>query len=84
MDPLLHAGHWPHPAGFLLLHRAAAGGRGASPEEPGAPAGKQDQAAPGHAAGKDLPAVMACCWWSVCSWNRVTVCSSHTSPAGSS
>lgn len=64
VDSLLHAGHGPHPAGVLLLHRAAAGGGGASPEEPGAPPGEQDPAATGHAAGKDLPAVMVGCWWS--------------------
>lgn len=54
MDHLLHAGHRPHPAGLVLLHRAAAGGGGASREKFGAAPGKQDQAAAEHAAGKDL------------------------------
>lgn len=54
MDHLLHAGHRPHPAGLLLLHRAAAGRGGASGEEPGAATGKQDQTAAEHAAGKDF------------------------------
>lgn len=53
MDHLFHADHWPHPAGLLLLHRAAAGGRGASGEEQDAAAGEQDQAAAKHAAGKN-------------------------------
>lgn len=53
LDHLLHAGHRPHPAGIVLLHRAAAGGRGASGEEPGAATGRPDQAAAEHAAGKN-------------------------------
>lgn len=54
MDHVLHAGHRPHPAGLLLLHRPPAGGRGASGEEPDAATGKQGQAAAKHAAGKDV------------------------------
>lgn len=53
MDHLFHAGHRPHPAGLLCLHRATAGGRGASGEEHDAAAGEQDQAAAEHAAGKN-------------------------------
>lgn len=65
MDHLFHADHRPHPAGLLLLYRAAAGGRGASGEEHDASAGEQDPAAAEHAAGKnslpmmdDRPAIM--------------------------
>lgn len=58
MDHFLHAGYRPHPAGLLLLHRAAAGGRGASGEEPDAAAGEQDQAAAKPAAGKDRSTMM--------------------------
>lgn len=58
MGRLLHAGCRPHPAGLLLLHRAAAAGRGERGEESEAATRKQDQAAAEHVAQKNMPVMM--------------------------